>query len=536
AELRALGLWERFSDVPNGLRFGFRIGAKNPVFQTYTPENHKSALLQPGVIEAHIETELAAGHYTGPFGRDELERLIGPFQTAPLGVVEKSTPGTFRIIQDFSYSPDRNNPTSLNDQIDTSKFICVWGFFHVVAQAIANAPPGTLAATMDVDAAYRQIPIHILDQPHIVFRWGDNYYVDGRVPFGAASSNGLFARCGDSMAEMYARRLFGVIIKWVNDFLFIQHPVSDSDPPHTPPRFSLEAIYAYAVAFGWPWKPSKSQPFADLFRYLGFDWIISARLVRLPESKREKFLARLRAWMGKDRVATKETEVLVGSLVHCTLVIPEGRPRLAGLIRFMAALTRSGRSLFMTRPPSEAALADVKWWSTRLSSPHNGMSITPPPPPCGRAVYSDASTSFGIGIIIDDEFISLRLAPGWKSEGRDIGWAEAIALEMAIIWLTHMGCRDASVTAHCDNQGIVFAWEACRSRNAHQNESIARSYATAVAHNLLVNVPYIRSEDNPADLPSRGIHPPDRVWATFPPPIPDHLADFLSYANITRAT
>ncbi|KAG9109626.1 hypothetical protein FRC07_008281, partial [Ceratobasidium sp. 392] len=46
-EICDLDLWDRFSDIPDGLCKGFRIGAKSPVHNTITPQNHKSALEQP---------------------------------------------------------------------------------------------------------------------------------------------------------------------------------------------------------------------------------------------------------------------------------------------------------------------------------------------------------------------------------------------------------------------------------------------------------------------------------------------------------
>ncbi|KAG9080011.1 hypothetical protein FRC06_007184, partial [Ceratobasidium sp. 370] len=150
AELRALGLWEDFKDIPPSLRDGFNIGAAGPATETYVPENHKSAWDCPSVIQNHIDTEVAAGRYTGPFNQSTLHSLIGPFRTAPLGVTEKpSAPSKFRVIQDFSYPRDTNPSASLNAQIDTTRYTCQWGYFHDVAKAVALAPPGSKAATFD---------------------------------------------------------------------------------------------------------------------------------------------------------------------------------------------------------------------------------------------------------------------------------------------------------------------------------------------------------------------------------------------------
>lgn len=67
SEIRALGFWDDFGNIPKGLREGFCIGAASPVHTTHTPDNHKLAESQPLVISAHIQSELTAGCYTGPF-------------------------------------------------------------------------------------------------------------------------------------------------------------------------------------------------------------------------------------------------------------------------------------------------------------------------------------------------------------------------------------------------------------------------------------------------------------------------------------
>ncbi|KAG8744164.1 hypothetical protein FRC10_010733 [Ceratobasidium sp. 414] len=526
AVLDELGLLEEFHDVPEGLRNGFNIGAAGPVRVTLIQPNHKSALERPTAVLDHINTEVAAGRYTGPFARDTLEDLIGPFQTAPLGVIDKpSAPGKFRIIQDFSFP--HGSATSLNSQIDTNLFSCVWGTFPEVAEAVAHAPDGSMAATFDVDAAYRQMPIRLEDQPHIVVHWGGQFWVDHRVPFGAASSNGIFGRCGDAMARIYQLRGLGQVFKWVDDFLFIHSPLGRYTPSHNLPLFSEEVIYELAARLGWPWKIAKTVGFATLFTYLGFLWDLKRRWVSIPPAKRDKYLARLRAWLARPKVSLKETEVVIGTLIHCTHAIPEGRPRLAGLIAFTASLPRSFDLRFRTVKPPPRAVSDVDWWITHLASPDCGSPVRPPPASISERIYTDASSSFGVGVIIGDEFQAWRLMGNWKSHSRDIGWAEAVAVELAVDWLIVRGTRGASVNIQCDNQGVVGAWLCGRSRNYQQNSVITRTLAKAAAHDLWIALTYIRSEDNPADRPSRGQTPSPAHASHTTVPISSALIDFL---------
>ncbi|EUC61982.1 reverse transcriptase/ribonuclease H, putative [Rhizoctonia solani AG-3 Rhs1AP] len=531
SELRELGLLDEFGDIPSGLRHGFHIGASDPVTTLYIPKNHASAILHPNAVEKHINTELRAGRYSGPFSKTDLLNLIGPFRTAPLGVVEKaSAPGNFRIIQDFSYPHDDPLHHSLNSQIDGDEFTCTWGFFADVASFVSQAPPSAEGATFDVESAYRRIPVHPDDQPHIVVMWNNQFYVDHAVPFGAASSNGLFGRCGDAMEIILSKRTNCRVFKWVDDYLVIRTPLL---PPHPAAhRLTTEDdIYTIAKPLGWPWKEVKTHPFATIFAYLGFEWDLSHKLVSIPLAKREKYLVRLRTWKSTPSVSLKDTQAVIGTLVHCCLVITEGRPRLAGIIAFGAIFPQAWKQRFTKLRASPRAQDDIDWWITRLSNGPFHCSLAPPPPPVDIPIYSDASTSFGLGIVIDGKWSSWKLLHGWKNKDRGIGWAEAVAVEMALETVIAQGLTDASISMHCDNQGIVHAWKAGRSRNVEQNLVITRIAARAAEHNLWVNLIYVNTAANPADKPSRGLTPPGLIHHYNPITIPRLFA--LSWKHVT---
>ena len=212
--LREAGVLPTFSDVPAGLRFGFRLGVSSILSSTSISPNHSSALDNPEVITAHIASELAEGRYTGPFSPDFPLTAIGHFRTSPLGVVDKpSAPGSFRIIQDFSFPRTPSTVPSVNDEIDPDLFPSTWGFFPDVVEILINLPLGSEAGTLDVWAAFRRIPVDLRDQAHIVVGWGDQVWVDHCLPFGAVSSGGIFGRCADAIVEIFRNRGMHPVIK-----------------------------------------------------------------------------------------------------------------------------------------------------------------------------------------------------------------------------------------------------------------------------------------------------------------------------------
>ncbi|KAF8975188.1 hypothetical protein BDQ17DRAFT_1167899, partial [Cyathus striatus] len=62
--------------------------------------NHSSSSLNPSFIDTYIASEQAAGHYSCAFTPAELEAIIGPFITSPLGLVPKPHSSSLCMIQD----------------------------------------------------------------------------------------------------------------------------------------------------------------------------------------------------------------------------------------------------------------------------------------------------------------------------------------------------------------------------------------------------------------------------------------------------
>jgi hypothetical protein len=100
--LADLGLLDEFLDIIDGLENGFPLHSSLSIDTTRIYDNHKSALQHPEIIEGMIDTELTAGRFIGPFDKEELECLIGPFVTHPLGLAPKSD-GTWRLVEDLSF-------------------------------------------------------------------------------------------------------------------------------------------------------------------------------------------------------------------------------------------------------------------------------------------------------------------------------------------------------------------------------------------------------------------------------------------------
>lgn len=104
--LRELGILDAWKGVVDGLRYGFDVGVRGTLNNSYVFENHRSTLLDETFIDNYVASEQAAGRYSQGFEPDDLEGIIGFFRTSPLGLVPKSDSDSFRLVQDLSYPRD----------------------------------------------------------------------------------------------------------------------------------------------------------------------------------------------------------------------------------------------------------------------------------------------------------------------------------------------------------------------------------------------------------------------------------------------
>ncbi|KAL7277684.1 hypothetical protein ACG7TL_008616 [Trametes sanguinea] len=530
-------------------------------------EQHTWATLQS--FQRIIDHEFATGRYIGPFSRLSLESLIGPFQSSPLSLIPKPhKPHVFRLIQNFSFPRQPSNGiSSINYHIDPANFPCTWGTFHTFALLCWRLPPGSQGAVRDVAEAYRIIPLHHSQWPGTVVRLEeDQFAVDTCAAFGVGSHAGLYSSLADACTDIMRARGLGPMAKWVDNTVFLcirrEHLVAynqqrlvwreqivrhggmrhsggrlwfggDELPDgnvdefiedmrfplrnlaDVSPRGESDTLYSYCLSdiddisssLGVPWQLEKDHPFSSECPFTGFLWNLDGmRSVSIPRAKADKYIAAIDVWLQKPTHDLKEVQQLHGKLWHASLVIQRGR---AFLVNLEAMLGIFHDRLFVPRTPPRHTAADLKWWRATLSRPALSRQL---PSPCAvwdPLAYSDASSGVGIAVVIHDRWRAWRLLPGWKSDGRDIGWAEAVGFEflvhtvLAVSWARN----SCAFKAHGDNRGVRIAAEL----EEQQSRALTR---------------YVQSAVNPTDGPSRGIYPSTTLL--LPPiPIPAELQPFI---------
>ena len=139
----------------------------------------QSALDNPVVVEEYLGKECSLDHIAGPLP----PHMLPCVQISPFGVIPKSSqPGRsiykWRLIINLS-APDGS---SVNDGIDEK--LCSLTYVKVddITEQVLASGKGSLMAKMDVESAFRILPVHLDDKPLLGMKWKDQLYVDLTLP------------------------------------------------------------------------------------------------------------------------------------------------------------------------------------------------------------------------------------------------------------------------------------------------------------------------------------------------------------------
>ncbi|SJL08045.1 uncharacterized protein ARMOST_11404 [Armillaria ostoyae] len=341
-----------YPSIYNGLSAGFNIGIP-PIQKIFTPPNHTSIDHFRNQFEKIVHHKFHCGCYISPFSQDDVEKLIGPFQTSPLSLVPKPhTHDELRLIQNYSFPRSPNfNQFSINHFISSDDFPCTWGTFNVMCLKISLLPPGSQGGIRDVAEAYWTIGTHPSQWPGTVVCLSDNEFaIDPCVAFGETSGSGAYGLVSDAGTDIFRAEGIGLISKWVDDHCFLRlllkyleeynnlrlefrsrisledgqqqsggrlwwkgallpdghfeefdedcaFPIRDHsrDSSHDP----IDAMFTYnfkdintiSQDLGIPWKLKKDIPFSSSFLFTGLLWNLQTRSISLSPEKREKYIA-----------------------------------------------------------------------------------------------------------------------------------------------------------------------------------------------------------------------------------------------------
>eukprot|EP00731_Ephydatia_muelleri_P011099 Em0005g1685a len=268
--------------ICSGIRFGFRIGFVRSCSLKSASANMFSSFQHPDIIQEYISKELDLGRMLGPLDPTCYTTVhINRFGVVPKG----HNTGKWRLITDLSYPPGH----SVNDGIDPE--LCSLHYTSVddMATVAAELGQGALMTKVDIEAAYRLVPVHPHDRPLLGMEWKGQIFADPMLPFGLRSAPKIFNAIADAL-EWYLK--------------------SQGSPTRC--MRALSVMRQACVELGIPLAEHKTEGPATRITFLGIMIDTTAGQLSLPPEKLALVQSLLADWGDRKSCSKKELESLIG--------------------------------------------------------------------------------------------------------------------------------------------------------------------------------------------------------------------------------
>ena len=449
--------------------------------------NHGSAKEHPTVVEQKLMKEVGLGRVAGPFCKQPLQDLV----ISPIGLVEKSTPGEFRLIFDLSYPSGQ----SVNDGIPPQLSSVVYTPFDAVTDMVQKLGSGAHLIKVDIQSAFRLLPLHPQDFNLTGMQHKGLYFVDKALPFGCSISCALFEKFS-TFLEWCAKLVSGSnnIIHYLDDFCGCSRTWEEASQ-------LLSAILGLFNSFGVPVAQEKVEGPVTCIKFLGLEVDTIAMEVRLPADKVSDLLNCIITVQGREKITLRELQSLIGKLnFACRAVVP-GRAFSRRLVDATCGVRKPHHRIRVTGNMRE----DLLVWQEFLEN-FNGRSIM-----LGKWIdcdqlelYTDAAASIGFGAYFQGKWALGTWPDHWNTQGPDITFKELFPIVLALqLWAEQFSNK--RVLFFCDNQAVVQIINRQSTRSPPSMRLIRLLVLTCLQNNIACKAKHIPGcTNNIADALSRG--------------------------------
>ena len=217
---------------------------------------------------------------------------------------------------------------SVNDSIAPEVCSLQYASLDQAVAMVRSLGQGALLAKIDIQSAYRILPVHQDDRPLLGLSWEGFTYVDTTLPFGLRSAPKLFGAVADAL--LWAMHCNGIhnSIHYPDDFLF-------AGPPDSPQCMSnLEIALVSCSDLGVPVAPEKVVGPSSTITFLSIELDTVNLQLCLPEDKVSELRLIIRAWTSQSSKSYTKHQLLslIGKLHHASSVVKPGRSFLRRLI------------------------------------------------------------------------------------------------------------------------------------------------------------------------------------------------------------
>jgi hypothetical protein len=332
--------------------------------------------------------------------------------------------------------PDNN---SVNDGIDPLHCSLVYITVENAAQMVAK---------LDIQSAYRIVPVHPADRALLGMRWRGKLYIDKVLPFGLRSAPKIFNAIADAIEWcMYNR---GVNLC---QHLFIGRPGGGES------AVGLQQALAVCAELGVPVAPKKVHSPNTTLECLGIIIDTLKMELCLPADKLQRLQRLIHQWARRKICTKRQLLSIIGHLSHACKVKRPGRPFLRQLIE----LSTCAKELHHHLRLNIEIRSDLHWWKVFLSR-WNGVGLMSPlvEGTPDFTVTFDASGSWGCGTYWQEHWFSIPWGACWSSIHITVKELLPIIVASALWGRQWQGKR---IRFRCDNAAVVAIVNSGRSKH-----------------------------------------------------------------------
>ena len=362
-ELHDTGYWLQFpqqsAEIMQGLTTGIAVDFTGDRVKARLSPNLPVSATDADKITAGIAADVAGGKKAGPFDRMPFSNFV----CSPIGCVPKKNSHKIRIIHHLSW-PRHGSSASVNQM--TRDEYCRLGSFDDAANAVRRIGRYCYLIKLDVEAAYKQVPVRPEDWHLLGFVWQRKFYYERTLPFGLKSSCRKWELYASALHFFFHAR-FGIdaVIHYIDDFLFVVESESDAH------RVLADAL-ALCARLGVPMSVDKTEGPCQSLTFLGIQLDTVNMRASVPADKMERIQQLLATWAGKTTATISELQSLTGVLNDACQVVRPGRTFLRRIIDFIKEAQATSAS--RTHAINRSVRADVDWWRQFVAS-WNGTSL-----------------------------------------------------------------------------------------------------------------------------------------------------------------
>lgn len=367
----------------------------------------------------------------------------------PLAMVPKPNTSKHRMIRDLS-APEGD---SVNDGIKGLPELTLPQLEDVLRLVLAWRAAGysrVYLRRVDVDGAYRRIPVRARDRWQLVLEWLGVLYADAVLPMGLKSSCHLYQRITLAVIWGLARR--GISAAGYLDDTIVVGPAAYVEGWADVVRRTLDQIGLDHSVKKW----HEDGEAGECMIVLGYEVDLRRDSVSLPEPKIRRLESGLRRVVRSTSMRRGELAQVVGWLGHLVRVVPAMKPWCGGFYHQSGAFARrlDTRWTRVSRGMKRCGGAWLKWLRARTGGSLFSMWG------CHRqawTIYSDSSEwggAFWTRALGGVWWRWDRVWPGYINKSIHINVLELVTMVTAL-WWWKCEVRGRVVRLRADNKAAL---------------------------------------------------------------------------------